>query len=269
MVKKKYIILLTNDDGINAPCLTRLSSMLSLDYEVYTIAPQSQMSAASHSLSLFSPISARIFNDHKVTLSGSPVDCINFGVLHFLKGKKIDLIVSGINAGPNVGDDLNYSGTFAAAAEGALFNINSIAVSTNCSSADCNFDASLKFVKKIVAWLLSNISQKKQEGKKGRGRWHPNNHPLLLNINIPALPEKDIKGYKWTKVGKRIYNDIIKQRKDAAGNVEYRIMGCELSGLAEEGTDIKSIDDGYITISPINLDFTDYKLLNRLKNEVI
>lgn len=260
-------ILLTNDDGIDAEGINKLKSVLLPKYNVYVVAPVDQMSATSHSLSLFKPLRARPIDEYNVAIYGSPADCVNFGLLHYLKDKHVDLVISGINDGPNMGDDLHYSGTFAGAAEAALFNVDAISVSVN-ALLKCDFEPAAQYMLKIVEWLFSKRSMRENNQNKGRGYWGTD-APVLLNVNVPNLPMEFIKGIKWTSCGLRKYDDVIEERADDKGGSEYWIIGNKLSGLLDDGTDMKAVNDGYVSISPIQLDLTDYKILDYLKNEKI
>ena len=178
---------------------------------------------------------------------GSPTDCVRLAVLGFLK-QKPDLIVSGINRGANVGDDITYSGTVAAAMEGLLSNIPSIAVSIGAFGANIDFSVATAF----VAILARNILEKGFV------------HDALLNVNVPHLPRERIAGVEVTKLGKRNYRDQLVERLDPYGNPYYWVGGPAVSDDADPGTDVAALRDGKISVTPIALDLTSHELLEGL-----
>jgi 5'-nucleotidase len=244
-------ILITNDDGIESDALGPLADALSAVGEVHVIAPERNWSGASHSITLFRPLRCRPTKlrsgQPAFMTDGSPTDCVRLAVLGFLK-QKPDLVVSGINRGANLGDDITYSGTVAAAMEGLLSNIPSIAISIGAFGADIDFVPASAF----TAQLARNVFE--------RGLLSD----ALLNVNVPALPRDKILGVEVTRLGKRNYNDQLVERLDPYGNPYYWVGGPAISEEAAEGTDVAAVRAGRISVTPIRLDLTGHDLIEQL-----
>jgi 5'-nucleotidase len=178
---------------------------------------------------------------------GSPTDCVRLAVLGFLRHRP-DIVVSGINRGANMGDDITYSGTVAAAMEGLLSNIPSVAISVGGFAADIDFGPSASF----AALLARNILD------------HGFAPDSLLNVNVPALPRDQIAGVEVTRLGKRTYRDQLIEREDPYGTPYYWVGGPAVSEEAEPGTDVAAIRAGRISVTPIALDLTNHALLDEL-----
>lgn len=243
----KTRILISNDDGITSPGIAALEKSLSEIGEVIVVAPDRDQSAASHALSLHRPLRAERISHNKYSIDGTPTDCINLAVNGLIGGKRPDLVVSGINKGANVGEDVTYSGTVSAAMEGTLLRIPSVALSV-MGKRDFMFDSAAAYAKTVAGFVLENGL--------------PEN--TLLNVNVPNLPADKIKGIKITRQGKRHYNEPIIKNKDPRGKNYYWIGGDELDFIESPGSDIVSVMEGYISITPINLDFTDHSYLETL-----
>jgi 5'-nucleotidase len=230
--------------------LQNLVEILSPISNVYVVAPDREKSASSHSMALNHPLRVNKINKFTASVDGTPTDCVKFGVLEFLKREKIDILVSGINLGENLGCDVLYSGTVAAAFEGCLFNIPSIAISVCIPANKKKFDffSVSDFVKNIVGCVL----------KKGLPE------DTILNINIPNTDK--IKGVKFTKLGKRIYNDVMIKKMDPRGKPYYWIGGTEHGWKGNSDTDFYAIENNNISITPLHIDMTNYKLLKKIKN---
>jgi len=235
------LILLTNDDGYDAAGLQALYKSLKKDYTVMVVAPSTQQSGASHSLTLRKPIRVEKLHENFYIVGGTPTDCVLLAY-HDLIGTKIDLIVSGINHGPNMGSDVFYSGTVAAALQGASMGIKSLAISI-AVDADCEFDNAVKYSRDLIARVLAS-----------------DRSDIILNVNLPS---GKIKGEKITRMGKRIYKDkVIRDREKK--NVIYSIIDGVLSYRADNDTDFKAIDKQYVSITPLKLDLTDYDIMENL-----
>ena len=244
-------ILISNDDGINSEGLHKLHETLKPLGEVYIVAPDRDQSAVSHSLSLHRPLRIEKISDNVYAVDGTPTDCINLAVNGILKDRKPDLVVSGINKGENLGDDITYSGTVSAAMEGALLGINSIAISL-AAKANFNFDAASYYSQIIARYVL----EKKLP------------EDTVLNVNIPNLPTDMIKGVKVTRQGKRVYGEPVVEKVDPRGKKYYWIGGYELGSLEIENSDIAVVKDGYVSITPISLDLTNYGFLEKLRSDL-
>lgn len=244
-------ILVTNDDGVDADALGPLIDALSAVGEVQTIVPDRNASGTSHSITLYRPLRVeqtklRTGQSAYVT-DGSPTDCVRLGVLGFLREKPA-LVVSGINRGANLGDDITYSGTVAAAMEGILADLPSIAISLAYTGGDADYGPAAQF----AAVLAKNILD--------RG-FEPD---ALLNVNVPALPKGKIVGVEVTRLGKRVYRDQLIERLDPYGNPYYWVGGPAVSEEAEPGTDVHAVREGKISVTPIHLDLTSPRLVEEL-----
>jgi 5'-nucleotidase len=240
------LILLTNDDGINAEGLQTLKKEMSKIGAVWMVAPDREQSATSHSLTLDYPIPINKIGERSYSVGGTPTDAVMLAVRAILK-RKPDILISGINHGPNLGDDVSYSGTVAAAMEGTILNIPSIAVS-NVNWNAKYFDNAAKFVKKLALFVLKN----------GLPR------DTFLNVNVPDK-KQDIRKYRITRLGKRVYNDVVIEKIVQRGK-DYLWIGEQTSiWEKEDDTDFAAIQKGYISITPLHLDMTDYKVMEQIK----
>jgi 5'-nucleotidase len=216
--------------------------------EVFIVAPDREQSAASHALSLHRPLRVEEISETIYSVDGTPTDCVNLAVNGLLKDKKPDLVVSGINKGENLGDDITYSGTVSATMEGTLLGIPSIAVSL-ATKNNFYFETASYYALLITKYVL----------RKGLPEG------TLLNVNIPNLPKEKVKGIKVTRQGKRVYGEAIVENIDPRGRKYYWIGGNELGFLDIENSDIIAVNNGYVSVTPIKLDLTDYAFLDRLQ----
>jgi len=240
-------ILITNDDGVRAEGLRNLRAAMEEMGRVIVVAPEQQQSASSHALTLSDPLRINWLDDSTIAVDGTPTDCVLVAMRGLLE-RKPDLLVSGINHGPNLGDDVTYSGTVAAAFEGTLLGIPSIAISV-ASWHDCKFEAAREFAKVIVARTL-------EEGLAPT---------TLLNVNVPSCAVRGVTGVKVTKLGKRVYRDVLVKKKDPRGRDYYWIGGGDPVWESEEGTDFEAIEQNAISVTPLHLDLTDYGQLEAVK----
>ncbi len=240
-------ILISNDDGVNSEGIRALAGVLQTLGEVFIVAPDRDQSAASHALSLYRPLRMEEIAQNTYSVDGTPTDCVNLAVNGILKDKKPDLIVSGINKGENLGDDITYSGTVSAAIEGTLLEIPSIAVSV-VNKNGLRFDAASFYALMIAKYVLMRGLPK----------------GTFINLNIPSLPKEEIRGIKVTRQGKRVYGEPIVENVDPRGRKYYWIGGNELGFLDIENSDIIAVNQGYVSVTPIKLDLTDYDFLERL-----
>ena len=245
-------ILISNDDGINSEGIHKLHETLKKLGEVYVVAPDRDQSAVSHSLSLFRPLRLDKISEFVYSVDGTPTDCVNLAINGILKDRKPDLVVSGINKGENLGDDITYSGTVSAAMEGTLLGVPSIAISL-VGRGEFNFDHALEHAESISKYVLE--------------RGLPTD--TLLNVNVPNTPVSEHKGIMITKQGKRLYDEPIVEKVDPRGKKYYWIGGDELGYLDIEKSDIVAVREGYISVTPISLDFTNHNFLETLKSHLI
>ena len=245
-------ILVTNDDGIDADALVPLAEALGAVGDVEIIVPERNWSGASHSITLFRPLRVRatkLRNGHAAYMTdGSPTDCVRLAALGFLRHKP-DLVVSGINRGANMGDDITYSGTVAAAMEGLLSSIPSSAISIGAFGGVTDYGPASSF----AALLARNILE------------HGFPEDSLLNVNVPALPRDRIAGVEVTRLGKRTYRDQLIERLDPYGNPYYWVGGPSVNEDALPGTDVAAMRAGKISVTPIMLDMTNHKLIDDLE----
>ena len=238
-------ILVTNDDGIYSEGLRKLAEALKPLGEVIIVAPDREQSAASHALTLNRPLRLLRLQENEWIVDGTPTDCVNLAVLKLMKEARPDIVVSGINFGPNLGDDVTYSGTISAAFEGALLNIPSIAFSALVGE-HFSFDRCAAFAAELTRDALTSHLDPQ----------------IILNVNFPV---KEFAGVRVTKLGKRIYSEGVIERLDPRGRKYYWIGGEPPIWHPGEGTDFEAIQEGYISITPLHLDLTHHQSIVRLK----
>lgn len=251
-----HTILLTNDDGISSPGIRALEEVFSPFGDVYTVAPETEQSAVAHALTLHRPLRAEQLGRNRFYVNGTPTDCVIVALSKLLP-KKPDIIISGINNGANLGDDITYSGTVAAAMEGTLLGIPSVAISLVTDYKNGNgfhgysakLEEAARFAKETVEKILV----------KGLPR------DTLLNINVPG--SATVEGVKITKQGKRVYDNAIRELKDPRGRECYWIGGGTPQWEAGGDTDLDAVHSGFISITPIHLDLTNYDALSYLTEE--
>ena len=255
MKKKIPRILLVNDDGVYAPGIAAMYHELAKMGDVTVVAPESERSSISQAITLYHPlyhkrVSVRgEFVAHAI--SGTPADCVKFGITMVMK-RKPDLVVSGINDGSNDGCSIFYSGTVGAAREGAMMGIPSIAVSLDSFGATCFHDAA-QVGKKIAHWVLANQIP----------RW------TFLNINIPDLNAKKIKGIRWTNQCKIPIHGEFKKKRSPSGKTYYWLTGRPPAGKTDRETDSYLLKKGYVVVAPIHCNATDHDFLRSVKGCII
>ena len=242
------IILVSNDDGIYSEGLHALEAALKTVGEVYTVAPDREQSAVSHALTLHRPLRIEELASRRFAVNGTPTDCINLAVKGFLSVRP-NLVVSGINKGANLGDDVTYSGTVSAAMEGSLLGIPSIAMSLVAHEKPYRFEAAAEF----AATLASQVIEQGMPTD------------TLLNVNVPNLPRQEIKGFRLTRQGKRRYAETIDARIDPRGRKYYWIGGDDLGFDPDEGTDCVAVHEGFISVTPLHVDMTNYRALQEMR----
>jgi 5'-nucleotidase len=244
-------ILLTNDDGVHAKGLNTLFDVLSEKHNVYIIAPDEEKSGTSNAMTFKNNFKINNISKNKYALAGFPADCVNIGIRGDII-PKVDLVISGINHGPNLGEDIYFSGTVGGARVACIMGIPGIAFSINRNGES-------KYFKDASVFLLNYIENL---------NFSFNNKCLFLNINYPDLPADSIHGVKYPFLGKRIYNDNYKVI--STENREMKIQfnyGNIMESAENEGSDISELEKGYITITPLALDCTDYELVKSMPNQ--
>ncbi len=244
----KLTILLTNDDGIEASGLWAAHSALStIASRVIVVAPDRNQSASSHSLTLEKPLQVRTHSSDAFAVSGTPTDCVLLGARSIMKSKP-HAVVAGINHGPNLGEDVLYSGTVAAALEGTILGVPSMAVSLTDPSVG-SFEAAAHVTAQLLLMLMNGQL------------------PLatLLNVNVPGLPYEEIRGVRAARLGKRIYRDAVAEGVRTGDLLSYIIGGARLMWLPGKGTDFEAIHEGYVAVTPLRYELTDVRSLRRLQ----
>lgn len=250
-------ILISNDDGIYSNGIYELAKSMTRLGRVTVVAPDKEQSAIGHAITIHQPLRCRKIKLHDLDIdawwvSGTPADCIKLGVETLLK-ERPDLIISGINNGENLGTDIIYSGTVSAAIEGSIFNIPSIAVSYE-KHGTTDF--------KTAAGAAFNVIEQALKHAAGQN--------MLLNVNIPDVERiGEIKGVKVTKLGVKKYRNNFKERKDPRGDSYYWLAGELIENEMGEDTDIYAVRNGYISITPLKVDFTGYDEIARLKEWIV
>ena len=239
-------ILVSNDDGYNARGLEALVEALRDLAEITVVAPEVNHSGASNSLTLTRPLAVRHAPNGFIYVNGTPSDCVHIAMTGLL-GARPDLVVSGINNGANMGDDTLYSGTVAAAAEGYLFGVPSIAFSL-VDKGWGHLETAVDSARRLVAHQLAN----------------PAGGPLLLNVNVPSLPPDQLRGILATRLGKRHPSQPVVPATTPYGETVYWIGPAGLANDASSGTDFDAIEQGYVSVTPLRLDLTDQARLGQL-----
>jgi 5'-nucleotidase len=238
------VILASNDDGIQSSGLARLVEALKAVDDVVVVAPDRERSAVSHALTLERPLRADEIQPGWIAVNGTPTDCVNLA-LNGLLQQKPWLVVSGINRGPNLGDDITYSGTVSAAMEAVLLGIPAVAFS-QVGKVAFHYEAAGRFAVELVRELRKNGLPS----------------DTLLNVNVPDLANPA--GFAITRQGKRRYGDAIVEKDDPRGRKYYWIGGTELDFEDEPGTDFTAIREGLVSVTPLHLDFTNYEAMKSL-----
>lgn len=244
-------ILVSNDDGINAPGIKVLEKIAKrLSDDVWIVAPESEQSASGHSLTLTLPLRVRRVSRRKFAVNGTPTDSVLLGVQHIIKDKRPDLVLSGINAGGNLGEDITYSGTVAAAMEGTLLGIPSIALSQ------------VRVYGENVRWAAT---EHHAEGviRKLFGEEWPGN--VLMNVNFPDCPAADVGKTEITVQGRRKIGDAVSEGRDPRG-YDYVWIGTERDeDPSFKGSDLKAVNEGRISVTPLCLDLTHRRSMTKLR----
>jgi 5'-nucleotidase len=235
------VLLLTNDDGYDARGLQALIRALEPLGEIHVVAPASEQSASGHSLTLRRRIASEKIRDRHYKVHGTPTDSVLLGVSAIL-GRKPDLLISGINHGPNMGEDVTYSGTVAAAFEGTILGVPSLAISSLQRTVES--DAVIGRIARVVVEAALNLGI-------------PTG--CLLNVNIPNPDISPVKGVRITKLGSRAYDNLLQIHTSEDGETEYTIGGQDPVWKSDDGTDISAVRMGYVSVTPLHLDLTHYK----------
>lgn len=249
-------ILISNDDGIMANGIKILSETLAQDHEVYVIAPDRERSAAGHSLTLHTPLRVEELEAKNgikrcFVTTGTPGDCVKMGISAILSAEeRPDMVISGINHGPNLGSDILYSGTVSCAMEGAMLDCPSIAVSLASMRSDLE---DFKFAAQFIKGLLPKLEQF-QFPKK-----------TILNVNVPSLDPEDISGVAITELGRKMFTDDYEKRVDPRGKVYYWMAGELINEPEDAQTDIAAVRNNKISITPVTYEMTRMGVMAELQ----
>jgi len=240
-------ILVTNDDGVHASALLALRQELSALGRVTIVVPDRDQSATSHSLTLHRPLRIHRHGDDLFSVDGTPTDCVLIAYYGLLEHRP-DLVISGINHGPNMGEDVFYSGTVAAAIEGAMQGAPAIAASL-VTRQPADFAEPARFVARLAREVIRRKMQVKQ----------------VLNVNLPHRPASEIRGVRLTRLGTRVYRDSLVRKTDPRGRDYYWIGGEDPVWEPGEGTDFHAVHEGWISVTPMTLDLTDHRAVEDME----
>lgn len=244
-------ILVSNDDGVYAEGINLLAKKLSETHEVTIVAPDRNRSGASNSLTLDRPIRVKTIHDNILSVEGTPTDCVHLAITGLLP-ESFDMVVSGINEGANLGDDVFYSGTVAAAMEGRFLGYPAIAISLAAENNEYHYETAATIVQELVLRLFND----------------PLPAGTILNVNVPNLPFAQIHGYEVTRLGKRHCAEKTVQSTDPRNNPVYWLGPPGLEADAGPGTDFHAVKMGYVSITPLQLDLTHYNAFEQLSKWV-
>lgn len=240
-------VLVSNDDGVEAPGIRRLAARLREVARVTVVAPDRDRSGASNSLTLDLPIRAEYLSDEVIRVQGTPTDCVHLAITGLLDDEP-DMVISGINSGANLGDDVLYSGTVAAAMEGRFLGLPAIAVSLAHEGEAMHFDTAAEAVMRLMVRL----------------RKDPLPADTILNVNVPDRPWAEIRGFEVTRLGHRHKAEPVVRTQDPKGRPLWWIGPPGGEHDAGPGTDFNAVRRGYISITPIHVDLTRYTALDKV-----
>ena len=240
-------ILLSNDDGYLAEGLTALANALRNHADISVVAPDRNRSAASNSLTLEMPLRAYTADNGFIKVDGTPTDCVHLAITGFLD-KEPDMVFAGINHGSNLGDDVLYSGTVAAATEGRFLGLPAVAISL-VGSNPSHFDTAGHVAVTLLKQLINNPLPK----------------DTILNVNVPDVAIKDLKGYQATRLGQRHKSEPVVKSEDPRGRIIYWVGPPGAEQDAGPGTDFYAINSGYVSVTPLQIDLTWYERIDALK----
>lgn len=243
-------ILISNDDGINAPGLAVLEAIAhAISDDVWVCAPAEEQSGAGHSLTLHSPVRLRTHGNNRFSVTGTPSDAVNLALRKLFPDRAPDLMLSGVNAGENLGDDVTYSGTVSAAMEAALAGIPAIAFSQAFRDSDAGFAAATAWGAKVLAPLIDAQMAKR----------------TLINVNFPALAADAVKGIRVVRQGFHDYaRGSLVEATDPRGRPYFWFGLDDVEHTLDHGTDLEAVADGYISVTPLHLDLTHHAAIGAL-----
>ncbi len=245
-------VLVTNDDGIMSEGIAVLAREVSKIAKVLVVAPDVERSATGHAITIRNPLWAKEVKFGEeffgYAVNGTPADCVKLGIQAISKEEKVDLVLSGVNKGANLGTDVMYSGTVSGALEGAMMGVPSIAISS-CSNSNPNFLSAAK----VVVELLEHLDLKEFPDFSA------------LNVNVPAIPYDEIKGFKLTRQSKRRFQDFFEARKDPFGNTYYWMLGEIIEDDPGEDADYYAVENKYVSVTPLTIFHNNYEFMDKLR----
>lgn len=241
-------ILLSNDDGYLAEGLVALANALTAVAEISVVAPDKNRSAASNSLTLETPLRAYTADNGFIKVDGTPTDCVHLAITGLL-AKEPDMVIAGINHGSNLGDDVIYSGTVAAATEGRFLGLPAIAISLAASDQPVHFETAAHVAVTLLKQLIEN----------------PLPQDILLNINVPDVAINELKGYKATRLGQRHKSEPVIKHSDPRGRTIYWVGPPGAEQDAGPGTDFHAINNRYVSVTPLQIDLTRFDSINSIR----
>lgn len=239
--------LCTNDDGVHAPGLDLLEAVAGRLGETRTVAPDREQSATSHSLTLHRPLRVTEIAQGRHVIDGTPTDCVLIAVKELLPWRP-DFVLSGVNHGPNMGEDVLYSGTVAAAMEGTILGIPAVAISWAGEDREA-VDGYEELLDRLLRRLIERADFPRE---------------TFFNVNFPDRPAADIRGIKVTSLGRRVYSDSLVRREDPAGREYFWIGGGVSSWSGGEDSDFRAVEAGFVSVTPLHLDLTNHRLLDEV-----
>jgi 5'-nucleotidase len=245
----KPLILVTNDDGINAPGIHALAKFMGEIGDVYIVAPDRERSAVGHMLTMHRPLRVEEIRERVCSVNGTPTDCVAVAINKILP-RKPDLVAAGINKGANLGDDVTYSGTVSAAFEGTLLGVPSFAISL-AGEKPYHYELAEPYALDVARYILE--------------KHLPDD--TLLNVNVPNRPKESLKGIRITRQGRRAYDNAIHDIYSPLGEKHYWIGGGKPLWEQGEDMDMQAILEGYISVTPVHVDMTNYSALEILRKE--
>jgi 5'-nucleotidase len=241
-------ILLSNDDGYLAEGLVALANALTSVAEISVVAPDKNRSAASNSLTLEMPLRAYRSDNGFIKVDGTPTDCVHLAITGLLE-KEPDMVIAGINHGANLGDDVIYSGTVAAATEGRFLGLPAMAISLASTEEPGHFETAAHVAVTLLKQLIEN----------------PLPQDTLLNVNVPDVAIKDLKGYQATRLGQRHKAEAVVKNRDPRGRAIYWVGPPGAEQDSGPGTDFYAVNRGYVSVTPLQIDLTRFESLNSIR----
>ena len=244
------VLLCTNDDGIHAAGLALLVEAAETHGDVYVVAPDRQQSASSHALTLHRPLRLTRVDERSHTVDGTPTDCVLIAIRDLLADRPPAFVLSGVNHGPNMGEDVLYSGTVAGAMEATILGVPAVAISYAGLESE-----HLHTYGPLVAELIGSILSREAFPRE-----------TFLNINLPDRPAEETRGVEVTALGRRVYHDSLTRRLDPRGREYLWIGGGRSDWTGRDDSDFRAVRSGYVSITPLHLDLTDFTLLEEVRS---